>query len=111
MSSNKKLIWLTLVSLAACLALITTTTPRVESSLTIFSYFISFFSFLYFCILLTLNFIGVQKSQKLYAGVISSVILVVQVLTTFKALRTVELILVITTFMVASWYFSKRNTR
>lgn len=111
MSPNKKILWLTIASLTSCLVIITATEPRVESSLIIFAYFISLFFFLYFCTLLITDFIGVKKGQQIYAGVISTVVLVIQVLTTFKALRTVEFILVIATFLAASWYFSKRNTR
>lgn len=109
MSTNQKYLSLTATFLVMCIALIVFTVPNIESSGIIFGFFLVLFLLIYYCSMLIMHFVGLTKNIKFRSIIIASSLLILQVLATFRALRIVEFLLVAMTFIVSSWYFSKRN--
>lgn len=101
---------LNLLSLSFCVFIFIFTKPNIEKPLTILIFFTIFFIFLYLSSLNLLKYLGGQNHVRLYAFFISSPIFLIQILATFRSLRTVELLLIVITSFAVGLYVSRRKT-
>lgn len=104
---------ISLVAFIGLLVLVTATSPSIRFAGVIFIYFVLLAIFLFFGLLAIFGFLGIlgRSRSRFYAGFITSFMVLLQLLATFRALRMVETLLLALTFLTVGWFMSKRNSK
>lgn len=104
---------ISLVAFIGLILLVTVTSPSIRFAGIIFLYFVLLAIFLFFGLLAVFGFLGIlgRGRSRFYATFVTSFIVLLQLLATFRALRMVETLLLALTFSTVGWFMSKRNSK
>lgn len=113
MSEYRRFAYISSVAFVSIVVLVTTSSPSIEFVGSIFLYFVLLAVFILFGLLAIFRYLNIFSTvrSRFYALWLTSFLVLLQLLATFRALRIVETSLLALTFLVAGWFMSRRNSK
>ncbi len=87
-----------------------TTRPSVEAPWILILFFSAYFMAVYLIGIYVMKFLQFQSKSRLVAAIIASSLTTLQILLTFKALRPLEVLLMVAVISLGAWYFSQAKS-